>query len=274
MARKFLVLFLLLCGLLPLARADDMLVLGVVPYLSARKLAELYEPMRLQLQRSLGAPVLLESAPDYQAYLARTRQGRYDIIATSPYFGRLAQLEHGYLPLARPLTNLEPLLVTRMDGPQELEALRGKVISTSDKLANLTLAAHRYLAQNGLEPGRDVTIRPAGSHANSVQALLNGESEAAIISVTAMRQLHPGTTARVRIMKRLPQTTPLLYLAHKRLGQNRIDVLRSQLLQFANQTEEGKQFCKELAHGGLKDIAPGDMKALDPYVQDLKVMLR
>jgi len=274
MARKFLVLFLLLCGLLPLARADDMPVLGVVPYLSARKLAELYEPMRLQLQRSLGAPVLLESAPDYQAYLARTRQGRYDIIATSPYFGRLAQLEHGYLPLARPLTNLEPLLVTRMDGPQELEALRGKVISTSDKLANLTLAAHRYLAQNGLEPGRDVTIRPAGSHANSVQALLNGESEAAIISVTAMRQLHPGTTARVRIMKRLPQTTPLLYLAHKRLGQNRIDVLRSQLLQFANQTEEGKQFCKELGHDGLKDIAPGDMKALDPYVQDLKVMLR
>lgn len=274
MARKFLLLCLLLCGLLPSAWAEDMLVLGVVPYLSARKLAELYEPMRVQLQRSLGAPVGLESAPDYQSYLERTREGRYDIIATSPYFGRLAQLEHGYVPLARPLTNLEPLLVTRMDGPKELEALRGKVISTSDKLANLTLSAHRYLAQNGLEPGRDVTIRPAGSHANSVQALLNGESDAAIISVTAMRQLHPVTTARVRIMKRLPQTTPLLYLAHKRLGQARISHLRAQLLQFANQTEEGKQFSKELGHDGLKDIAPADMKALDPYVQDLRVMLK
>lgn len=274
MARKFLLLCLACCCLAPAAFAADMLVLGVVPYLSARKLAELYEPMRAQLQLSLGTPVLLESAPDYQSYLERTRKGRYDIIATSPYFGRLAQLEHGYIPLARPLTNLEPLLVTRLDGPQEVEALRGKVVSTSDKLANLTLAAQRYLSQNGLETGRDVTIRPAGSHANSVQALLNGESEAAIISVTAMRQLHPGTTARVRIMKRLPQTTPLLYLAHKRLGQERITALRSQLLQFANQTELGKVFSKELGHDGLKEIAAADMKALDPYVQDLKAMLK
>jgi phosphonate transport system substrate-binding protein len=258
----------------PLAQAADMLVLGVVPYLSARKLAELYEPMRAQLQTALGTPVVLETAPDYQSYLARTNQGQYDIIATSPYFGRLAQLEQGYVPLARPQTNLEPLLVTRKDGATTLQALRGKVISTSDKLANLTLAAHRYLVQNGLTPGKDVTITPAGSHANSVQALLNGESAAAIISVTALRQLHPGTTARVRILKRLPQTTPLLYLAHRRLGASRIDSLRGQLFQFANQTEEGKAFCKELGHDGLKEISQADMKALDPYVQDLKVLLR
>lgn len=275
MARKFLLLGLLsLCTLFQAAKAADMLVLGVVPYLSARKLAELYEPMRAQLQRSLGAPVMLETAPDYQSYLARTREGRYDIIATSPYFGRLAQTEQGYVPVARPLTNLEPLLVTRMNGPFELEMLRGKVIATSDRLANLTLAAHRYLSLNGLEPGRDVTIRPAGSHANSVQTLLNGESAAAIISVTTMRQLHPATTTRVRVMKRLPQITPLLYLAHKRLGQAKIDSLRGQLLQFANQTELGRQFSKELGHDGLKEITPADMTALDPYVQDLKAMLR
>ncbi len=65
-----------------------------------------------------------------------------------------------------------------------------------------------------------------------------------------------------------------LYLAHKRLGQERITALRSQLLQFANQTELGKVFSKELGHDGLKEIAPADMKALDPYVQDLKVMLK
>lgn len=274
MARKFLLFCLTACCLTPLAQAADMLVLGVVPYLSARKLAELYEPMRAQLQTATGVPVVIESAPDYQSYLERTGQGRYDVIATSPYFGRLAQLEQGYEPLARPQTNLEPLLVTRKDGVNTLEALRGKVVSTSDKLANLTLAAQRYLIQNGLTPGKDVTIRPAGSHANSVQALLNGESAAAIISVTALRQLHPGTTVRVRVMKRLPQTTPLLYLAHKRLGTSRIDSLRSQLFQFANNTDEGKAFSKELGHGGLKEISAADMKALDPYVQDLKVMLK
>lgn len=274
MARKFLLLCLALYGLSPLAMAADKLVLGVVPYLSARKLAELYEPLRAQLQQALQADVVLESAPDYQSFLSRTGKGEYDLIATSPYFGRLAQQEQSYVPLLRPLTNLEPLLVARKGEQLALAALRGKVISTSDRLANLTLAAQRYLIHNGLQPGRDLTIQPAGSHANSVQALLNGESDAAIISVTALRQLHPATTERISILKRLPQTTPLLYLAHKRLGSRRIDSLRQQLRLFANNTPEGRAFCKELGHDGLKEISPADMAALDPYVQDLKAMLR
>ena len=75
------------------APSGPVLVMGVVPYLSARKLAELYEPLRLHLALSLGQPVVLESAPTYVDFLTRSATGRYDLMATSPYFGRLAQLE-------------------------------------------------------------------------------------------------------------------------------------------------------------------------------------
>ena len=74
-------------------KSGPVLVMGVVPYLSARKLAELYEPLRQHLALSLDQPVVLESAPTYADFLARSATGRYDLMATSPYFGRLAQLE-------------------------------------------------------------------------------------------------------------------------------------------------------------------------------------
>lgn len=267
-------LFLLLLLLAPVVQAADALVLGVVPYLSARKLAELYEPLRAHLAGELSKPVVMESAPDYTAYLARTAAGEYDIIATSPYFGRLAQREQGYVVLARPLTDLEPLLVTRAsDGPTDLSGLRGQVVTTSDRLANLTLAAHRHLAARGLKPGSDVTIRPMGSHANSLAALEKGESVAAVISVTALKQVGGDWSARVRIMTRIEPTTPLLYLANGRLGEAETQRIRKLMFAFANDTQEGRRFMDALGHGGLKAVAEADMRALDPFVADLKTLL-
>lgn len=272
MAKNLLTAALLWLCLLTSAHAA--LVLGVVPYMSARKLATLYEPLRAELERSLQQAVTLESAADYQSFLERTRQGRYDIIATSPYFGRLAQLEQGYRPLVRPLTDLEPLLVTRLDGIRELAQLRGQTVSTSDRLANLTLAAQRYLQQAGFRPGRDITIHPTGSHANSLAALLGGESAAAIVSVTALHQFGGDIDGKVRILARLPHTTPQLYLGHQRLGSVQLARLQQQLQTFANDTPQGRAFSRDLNHGGLRPVSAQDMRALDPYVRDLKGLLR
>ncbi|MBI4740857.1 MAG: phosphate/phosphite/phosphonate ABC transporter substrate-binding protein [Betaproteobacteria bacterium] len=256
------------------AQAADALVLGVVPYLSARKLAELYEPLRAHLSSELSRPVVMESASDYTAYLARTGAGEYDIIATSPYFGRLAQREQGYVVLGRPLTDLEPLLVTRASGgPSDLAGLRGQVVTTSDRLANLTLAAHRHLFAHGLKPGVDLTIRPMGSHANSLAALEKGESAAAVVSVTALKQVGGNWSERVRVLARIAPTTPLFYLAHRRLGDAEIVRIRKLMFAFANETQEGRRFMDTLGHGGLKAVSEADMRALDPFVADLKTLL-
>lgn len=274
MSKKILTVCLLWLSLLSSAYAAESFVLGVVPYMSARKLSVLYEPLRAELQRQLKRPVTIETAADYSFFLERTNHGRYDIIATSPYFGRLAQQEQNYQPLVRPLTDLEPLLVVRPDGAKNVRELRNKVISTSDRLANLTLSAHRYLLQAGFVPGKTIIIRPTGSHANSLASLLSGEASAAIISVSALHQFGSDMEKKVRILARLPRTTPLLYMGHKRLGQQQLAQLEQQLLKFANNTPQGKAFSQELKHDGLKPVAEQDMKALDPFVQDLKGLMK
>ncbi len=265
---------LLLALPLPLLAVDTSgspVVLGVVPYLSTRKLAELYEPLRGLLAVVLGRQVVLESAPDYTVFLERTALGQYDVVATSPYFGRLAQREQSYLPLARPVTNLEPLLVTlktsRIDA---LEGLRHQVVTTSDRLANLTLAAHQYLTTNRLRPGLDVTLRPMGSHANSLAALEAGESAAAVVSATALTQIGGNWPNRIRVLARMAPLPPLLYLAHQRLGTAAVAELQRRMLAFANDQPAGQRFCEALGHGGLQPISEADMKTLDPFVNELK----
>ena len=274
MLKKLFRYGLLSLALLPAAQAAESLVLGVVPYLSARKLATLYEPMRAELQRISKQAVTLESAADYHMFLERTQQGRYDIIATSPYFGRMAQQEQSYTPLARPLTDLEPILVTTPNGIKSLGQLQGKTIATSDRMANLTLAAHRYLVQAGFAPGKNIIIHPTGSHANALASLMGGESQAAIISVSGLHQFGPEMAGKVRILAHLPSGTPLLYLGHQRLGKVQLAKLQKGMLDFANLNPTGKAFSRELKHDGLKAVSEQDMKMLDPFVKDLKGMLK
>lgn len=256
------------------AQERRVLTLGIVPYLTARRLAELYEPLRAFLEREFGRPVALETAPSYVAYHARCAAGHYEVIATSPGLGRIAEQEQSYVPLARPLTDLEPLLVVPNDSPLHgLQELRGKVIATSDPLATLTLAARRFLSEAGLPPGSAVTVRAMGTHANSLAALIHGEAAAAIISVTGLKQMGADWADRVRVLARVPPTPPLLYMAHRQLGDETVTRLQRNLMHFGNESPQGRDLMGRLGHNGLRVVARADLAALDPIAADLRRLL-
>ncbi|NML18002.1 phosphate/phosphite/phosphonate ABC transporter substrate-binding protein [Azohydromonas caseinilytica] len=275
---RALLMFLtsLVLGLSPAVHAagERPLTLGVVPYLSARAIVQLYRPLEDQLERNLQRPVRLVTAPDYFTFLDKTAKREYDLIATSPAFGRLAQLDTGYVPLLRPVNSLEVLLVTLSDSRiQELPQLRGQTVATTDALATLTLAGQRGLKDKGLVPGRDVTVRPTNSHANSLAAMQRGDAVAAITSATALKQLGQAAGAPVRVLAQLGVTTPLLYLVSPALSNGEVETLRRTMMEFANGTDAGRKFVNELGHGGLAPVSPKDMASLDPLVSDLRAQL-
>jgi phosphonate transport system substrate-binding protein len=256
------------------AAGERPLTLAVVPYLSARAIVQLYRPLQEHLERALQRPVRLVSAPDYVTYLDKTAKREYDLVATSPAFGRLAQTETGYVPLLRAQNSLEVLLVTPKDSPvQDLASLRGQTIATTDLLATLTLAGQRALKERGLVPGRDVTVRATSSHANSLAALQRGDAMAAITSATTLRQIPASASEALRVITVLSTTTPLLYLASPALAPAEVETLRRTMMEFANSTPAGQKFVNELGHGGLVPIAARDMASLDPLVADLKAQL-
>jgi ABC-type phosphate/phosphonate transport system substrate-binding protein len=249
------------------ARAAAPLKFGVVPYLTARRLATLYEPARDLFERELERPVLFSSAPDYAAHLERLRAREYDLVADSLPVARLAQREFGYVPIARTKVPLLPVLVVpaAASGKDDLEAFRGKTIAVSDRLAALTIVGLRYLRDNGLQPNRDVKVRVAGSHANAVQLVLAGEASAAVVSRTTLKQIDPALAAQLRVLRELPQAlSAVVYTVAPQLAA-RAGLLSRAFLDFAENAPPGRAFIESLGHQGLLPVGAELAKA-DPLV--------
>ena len=239
---------------------------GVVPYLTARRLATLYEPVRGFFERELSQPVRLLSAPDYATHLDRLRAHEYDLVADSLPIARLAQRELGYLPLARTVAPLQTVLVVASESPiKKLADLRNKTIVVSDRIAALTIVGLRFLRDNGLQPNKDVAVRVAGSHANAIQRVLAGDAVAAIVSQTTLKQIEPALASRVKVMLELPQAlSAVVYAASPKLA-TKAKNLSQNLIDFASQDPSGKAFIEALGHRGLLPVG-NEMAQVDALV--------
>jgi len=251
-------------------------VFGIVPYLPARRLVGLYAPLKPVFESVLGQEVELSSAPNYAEHLARLRAGRYDIVADALIHARLAQRELGHLPLARTLAPLEPLLVVRKDAPAKtLQALKWGAIAlaVTDRSASLAVIGLRYLRDHGWTAGRDFRLVVTGTHANSLQRLLAGDVEAAIVSRTTLAQVDASLASRVRALAPLGRgLSAVVYHVAPRLASQATALARA-LLDFAA-TPDGQAFIAALGHQGLAPASPEEMQALDPLVVELYRQMR
>lgn len=252
------------------------MVFGIVPYLPARRLIELYAPLQPVFEGVLGQEVRFSSAPNYAEHLARMRAGHYDIVADALIHARLAQRELGHVPLARTLAPLEPVLAVRADAPvQTVEQLKwGAIaIAVTDRSASLGLIGLRFLHDLNRVAGRDFRLVISGTHANSLQRLLAGEVEAAIVSRTTLAQVDVALTSRVRVLMPLGRgLSAVVYHVAPRLG-SLAPALAKALLDFAAQPV-GQSFVAALGHLGLAPATDAEMKALDPLAVEFYRQMR
>lgn len=253
------------------AAADDAIEFGILPTLSARATLSTYQPLREHLEERLHRPVTLITAPDFATYVERTRRGVYSFLVTAPHFARLAQIESGYVPMVRIKRELRGLIVVREDSDiQTLAGLRGKIISTPERMAVVSMLGLELLRAQGLEPGRDVTVRPATSFTSAVLAVQNGESAAAITAPTALGQMPEDVRARLRVIASTASVPGTVYMAHPRVPPAEIERMTQLLLEFSADPTRGKAFFEHTGYEGLVRVAPEEMRALDPYVAELK----
>jgi len=64
----------------------------------------------------------------------------------------------------------------------------------------------------------------------------------------------------------------VVYLAHPALSAKRVAAVKAAILAFV-QTPEGKEFVASLGYDTLRDIKPGELAMLDPYVRELKQVM-
>ena len=269
---RFLAGCLTLCLAFPAVAADGPLKLGVIPYLSTRALLGFYEPVQKALEARLGRSVELVTATDYLTFHQRTLAREYDIVITNPVYGRIAQKEAGFEPLARAATNLTPLLIV----PKQSSAaaptdLAGKTVAITENTATITQIGQDFLRRQNVSGIKYVVTR---SHTNSIAFLERGEADAAISSATAMKQAVPTSRANVRVLREIGSNVPpvMYLLAPDRPGISAARV-RVVLMEFAA-SEEGKRYIEALGHEGIAPVTAKDLSALDPFAEELKPLLK
>jgi phosphonate transport system substrate-binding protein len=251
------------------------LELGVFPYLSPRALLATHQPIKSFVDRQLGRPVHLSTATNYESFNGRTLRGEYDLLITPPHFARLAQIEAGYVPLAAYSKPLRVVIAVGKASPvTDIRQLRGKTVVTPDRLAVVTLVAMRVLGENGLRADIDYTLRTSTSHASAAYAAANGEADAVVTELAAFQKGIPGEVRdALRVLTLVGNLPHVMYLGHPRVGADNLELLRTGLLDFARNSPEGKAFVESTGFEGLRAVTDADMKAMDPYVAELRSLI-
>jgi phosphonate transport system substrate-binding protein len=251
----------------PLHANPPPLIFGVFPNLSAKLLIETYRPMADALQKQLGRPVELYSAPDFKIFVARTRGGEYDILLTAPHLAWLARQDAGYRPLLKYAEPVRGLLIVKDDSPiQGIGQLRGTTLAISDPLAVVVIAMLDRIRSRGLNPGADFTTENAHTHSNAAIRVFNGAAAAAIIGSQPYRHLPPEVNAHLRVIAETPPLSSQMFLTHPRLSDAESLAIRQALQDFAV-SPGGRTFMEHGGFGGLAEVDGRELREFRSYAE-------
>lgn len=267
-------LLLLAVGSRPAAGADDPLVFGIFPNMTAKQLVETYRPLAGALEKTLQRRVEIYSAPNFKTFVERTRQGEYDLLLTAPHLAWLARQDAGYQPLLKYTQPVRGLLVVKFASPyRDVATLRGHTIAIADPLAVIVLALQAELATDGLTQGIDYRIINAGTHVNAALQVAKGDADAAMVGQNPYLQFPPELRKQLHVLLETPPLSSQTYLTHPRLREAEVKTIRNTLLRFAT-TPEGQTLLKQGGFGGLSPLNSNELNAFRPYALQAQKMLQ
>ncbi|HLQ26751.1 MAG TPA: PhnD/SsuA/transferrin family substrate-binding protein [Acidiferrobacterales bacterium] len=235
--RRFVLLVAALCavvriGMAAPAFAQGSLQFGLLPSRSTPETIRNYSPLKAYLERALKREIILCTAPDFREYIRRTRAGEYDFLCTSAPMARLAQQEAGFKPLVRVRDDFYGVLLVATAAPYKKTAdLRGKMVATPDALATASVLGQKLFIDAGLQPGRDITLRPSPSSTSAALAVIYGTADAALTARLRMAllnfnknkeessQFFQSTGYTPVTEEDMQSLTPLLKMLNQRLAQ-------------------------------------------------------
>lgn len=258
--------FLLALLPLPAATAGEAIEIGVAPYYSIKLLFEQYEPLRLHLEKSLARPVYLATAKDFHDFAHATRRHDFPFVFTVPHFGRLAQIDSGYRPLAQMKAKLQGTFLVRKDSFfTKITDLKGRTLATPDRLAIITFMGEEALVEAGLSLSQ-VARQAKPTHNAAALSVLNGETDAALVWHSTLASMAPEIAGQLRaIGNTVELPTFILFLAAPEVSAADAEAAREAVLAFGA-SEAGQAFKKATAYGHIAPVLPAEIAHLDRYL--------
>ena len=204
---------------------------------------------------------------NFKAFFDSTVRGDYDLAVAAPHFARVAQLDARMVPLVMYEPRIPAQLVTSIEAPMaNTAALRGKAVAFANPTSLVAMYGQQWLRQQSLEPGKDYEVKSARTDMGVGRMLLSGDVAAAIMSGGEFRSLPPEESSRLQIVEVFARIPNFIVVGHPRLGKERLANLKSRLLTFIADKDDGAAFAKATGLTGMVEVDDATLRDLDAHV--------
>jgi len=268
LTRSILIAAVLLMGTIP-AMAQGTFIIGVAPHTSARFILQMYQPLRMYLEKSLAMPVEVRTAPDFNEFARRAIAQEYDLAITTGHQARLLQTDAGYLPLLTYKAGFKTQAIVAANGPiKQAKDLKGKNVLGLSAASLVTLWGQHWLARNGLG---DIPVRYVSASDSVAQLVISGEAAAGFISSANFDGLAPDVRSRLRILAESPPLAGRVYVLNAGWASKK-KVIDAALWDFSK-TPEAKQYFESKKLEGYRKLKPKELESMDLYAAEVRKVI-
>ena len=261
--RLCLSLLVLLCASAQ-AQTPPVFRLGIAPHTSARVILEMYQPLRLQLEKALGVPVEVVTAPDFTEFARRMLHQDYDIAVTTGHQARLGQTDAEYLPLLTYGADFRAVALVAGNSPyKSAKDLKGKPVLGLSSTSLVTLWGQHWLKQNGIQE----PLRYVSASDSVARLVLAGDAAAGFTSLANYQSLTRDVQSKMRFLVISEPLAGRVYMLNKRQLAHK-EKIDAALWSFAD-SAEGKAYFEKYKLEGYRKLKPRELEAMDPYAREV-----
>ncbi|MGE5472037.1 MAG: phosphate/phosphite/phosphonate ABC transporter substrate-binding protein [Bacteroidota bacterium] len=253
------------------ARAqDNSFKLGIAPHTSARVILEMYQPLRLHLERALGQPVEVQTAPDFTEFGRRALNQEYDLAVTTGHQARLYQTDAGYRPLLTYQADFRAVaLVARDSNFRQAADLKGKPVLGLSPSSLVSLWGMHWLKSNGVT---DATLRYVSAADSISRQVLAGDAAVAFTSLANFQKLPTEQQEALRILAESEPMAGRVYMLNQRQA-GRQAIIDAALWSFAA-SDEGRKYFEKNKLDGYRKLRPRELEVMEPYTAETRLLLK
>lgn len=242
------------------------LTIGLLPHLNSRILLRVYEPLIKHLEQTLQRPVHATSAPDFATYYKRSSQGQYDLYLTAPHHAAYAEAQNKARRLSKFARPLYSVFVVRKDSPYKtISDLKGRDVAMPDYLSVTAIVGELTLAEHGLIPNKDVSVKYSGTHGNAMILTANKSMASAVVGVSAFEKMKKNIAKDLRILTKNRVMPHMMFMAKSGMENKQYENIKNAMLGF-NAKGAGKKFFADSIFGDMSIITNDDMHRLAPLL--------
>jgi phosphonate transport system substrate-binding protein len=267
--RLFFAASLLFCSLAAQAQTPAVFRLGIAPHTSARVILEMYQPLRIQLEKALGTPVEVVTAPDFTEFARRMLHQEYDMAVTTGHQARLAQTDAQYTPLVTYSAEFRAVaLVAGSSNFKTAKDLKGKPVLGLSPTSLVTLWGQHWMKQNG----NPDALRYVSASDSVARLILSGEAAAGFTSLANYQSLSRDIQSQMRFLVISEPLAGRVYMLNMRQSARK-DQIDAALATFAA-SAEGKAYFEKYKLEGYRQLKPKELELMDPYAKETRLTLQ